>query len=112
MGPHQRGSTPAGSEDPSSPHSPHSNRCGSQRLSMTNPAHPSSTGNASKYRHQRISHHVTSHPDSNQKDVNIKLDLLICFHVCQNSNPADIYVYSKTVECGVQVVLCLFTNSL
>merc|ERR1719328_677982 len=53
--PHQRGSTPAGSEDPSSPHSPHSNRCGSQRLSMMNLAHPSSTGNASKYRLQRTS---------------------------------------------------------
>merc|ERR1712025_1159082 len=107
--PHQRGSTPAGSEAPSSPHSPHSNRCGSLRLSMTNPVHPSSTGNASKCRHKMTLHHMTSQPRLQSEGCRqLKQDLLICFHVCQNSNAADIYL--KTVECGVQVVWCLFTN--
>merc|ERR1719328_862681 len=60
--PHQRESTPAGSEDPSSHHSPHSNRCGSQKLSMTNPAHPSSTENASKCCLKMTSYRLTSQP--------------------------------------------------
>merc|ERR1712029_960888 len=51
--PHQRGSTPAGSEDPSSPHSPHSNRCGSLRLSMMSLVHPSPTASASNLGRQR-----------------------------------------------------------
>merc|ERR1712173_5126 len=45
---HQRGSTPSGSEDPSSLPSPPSNRCGSPSRSMTSPALESSTGSASK----------------------------------------------------------------
>merc|ERR1712226_939993 len=47
--PPQRGNTPYGSEDPSSPLSPPSSRCGSPSRSTTSPAHPSSTGNASKF---------------------------------------------------------------
>merc|ERR1712121_532463 len=46
--PHQRGNTPSGSEDPSLPPSPPSNRCGSPNKNTMNPAHPSSTENASK----------------------------------------------------------------
>merc|ERR1719376_747570 len=46
--PHQRGNTPSGSEDPSLPPSPPSNRCGSPSKSTMSPAHPSCTGNASK----------------------------------------------------------------
>merc|ERR1712158_357257 len=45
---HQSANTLAGSEVPSSHHSPHSNRCGSPRPSMTNLAHPSCTASASK----------------------------------------------------------------
>merc|ERR1711973_110294 len=45
---HQRGSTPSGSEDPSWPPSPPSNRCGSPSKSTTSAAHPLSTGSASK----------------------------------------------------------------
>merc|ERR1739842_47248 len=50
----QRGSTPSGSEDPSWPPSPPSNRCGSPSKSTTSAAHPSSTGSASK----RLHHHI------------------------------------------------------
>merc|ERR1711915_698032 len=46
---HLRGSTPSGSEDPSSLHFPPSNRCGSQSRSMMSVALPLSTGNAFKY---------------------------------------------------------------
>merc|ERR1712025_1329618 len=51
--PHQRGNTPAGSEDPSSHHSPHSNRCGSPRQNMTSLVHPLYTGSASKHHYTR-----------------------------------------------------------
>merc|ERR1719347_1148015 len=44
-----RGSTPSGSEAPSSPLSPLSSRCGSQSRSTTSAAHPLSTGSASKF---------------------------------------------------------------
>merc|ERR1712244_3596 len=44
----QRGSTPFGSEDPSSPPSPPSSRCGSPSRSTTSPAPALSTGSASK----------------------------------------------------------------
>merc|ERR1719259_1263725 len=50
----QRGSTPSGSEDPSWPPSPLSNRCGSLSKSTMSAAHPSSTGSASK----RLHHHI------------------------------------------------------
>merc|ERR1711974_376140 len=43
-----RGSTPFGSEDPSSPPSPPSSRCGSPSRSTTSPAPALSTGSASK----------------------------------------------------------------
>merc|ERR1719297_277669 len=43
-----RGSTPSGSEDPSWPPSPPSNRCGSPSKSMTSAVLPLSTGSASK----------------------------------------------------------------
>ena len=46
--PHQRGSTPSGSEVPSLLPFPPSNRCGSPSRSTTSLAHPSSTGSASK----------------------------------------------------------------
>merc|ERR1711937_1507 len=46
--PHQRGNTPAGSEDPSWLPSPPSQACGSQRPSTRSLAQPSSTANASK----------------------------------------------------------------
>merc|ERR1712080_331357 len=42
------GSTPSGSEDPSSPPSPPSSRCGSPSRSTMSAAPPSSTGSASK----------------------------------------------------------------
>merc|ERR1719348_1985828 len=45
--PHQRGSTPSGSEGPSWPPCPPSSRCGSPSRSTTSPALPSSTGSAS-----------------------------------------------------------------
>merc|ERR1712133_90361 len=45
---HQRGSTLSGSEDPSSPLSPPSSRCGSPSRSMMSPALQLSTENASK----------------------------------------------------------------
>merc|ERR1711973_911242 len=44
----QRGSTLSGSEDPSWPPSPPSNRCGSPSRGTTSAAHPLSTGSASK----------------------------------------------------------------
>merc|ERR1712106_218864 len=44
----QRGSTPSGSEDPSSHLSPPSSRCGSPSRSMTSAVPPLSTGSASK----------------------------------------------------------------
>merc|ERR1711874_818257 len=43
-----RGSTPSGSEDPSSPPSPPSSRCGSPSRSTTSAVPPLSTGSASK----------------------------------------------------------------
>merc|ERR1712080_440550 len=43
-----RGSTPSGSEAPSSPPSPPSSRCGSPSRSTTSAAPPSCTGSASK----------------------------------------------------------------
>merc|ERR1712105_121157 len=46
--PHQRGNTPYGSVAPSWLPSPPSSRCGSPSRSTTSPAHPSSTGSASK----------------------------------------------------------------
>merc|ERR1719268_738962 len=44
----QRGSTLSGSEDPSWPPSPPSNRCGSPSRSTMSAVHPLSTGSASK----------------------------------------------------------------
>jgi len=46
---HQRGNTPYGSEDPSSLHCPHSNRCGSQNKNMMSLAHLLSIENAFKF---------------------------------------------------------------
>merc|ERR1711915_1036450 len=46
---HLRGSTPSGSEDPSSPPFPPSNRCGSPSRSTMSVVHPLSTESASKY---------------------------------------------------------------
>merc|ERR1712142_1123609 len=48
--PHQRGNTPAGSEDPSWLPCPHSQACGSQRPSTRSLAQPSSTENALRRR--------------------------------------------------------------
>merc|ERR1712018_9201 len=65
--PHKRENTPAGSEDLSLPHSPHSNRCGSPRQNMTSLVHPLYTGSASKHhlhqmsQHQMSQHHITQH---------------------------------------------------
>merc|ERR1711915_1150625 len=57
---HQRGNTPAGSEDPSWLPCPHSQACGSQRPSTRSLAQPSSTANASK-RTAAEKHHVRSY---------------------------------------------------
>merc|ERR1712126_406040 len=50
----QRGSTPSGSEDLSSPLSPPSSRCGSPSRSMMNVVPPSYTGSASKLLHKSV----------------------------------------------------------
>merc|ERR1712111_142300 len=51
---HQRGSTLSGSEDPSWPLSPPSNRCGSPSRSTMSLAHPLSTGSVSKHKLQQL----------------------------------------------------------
>merc|ERR1712212_45675 len=69
--PHQRGNTPAGSEDPSWLPCPHSQACGSQRPSTRSLAQPSSTANASK-RTAAEKYHVRSY--GRRKGVEKKKD--------------------------------------
>merc|ERR1711976_401933 len=64
--PHLRGNTPSGSVDPSWLPSPPSSRCGSASRNTTSPAHPLSTGNASKllarrHRHQNLTSALCFH---------------------------------------------------
>merc|ERR1712179_269996 len=68
---HQRGNTPAGSEDPSWLPCPHSQACGSQRPSTRSLAQPSSTANASKCTAAE-KHHVRSY--GRRKGVEKKKD--------------------------------------
>merc|ERR1712173_358705 len=63
---HQRGSTPSGSEDPSSLPSPPSNRCGSPSRSTMSAAHPLSTASASKLK--VVQHSFCKEPNKTVKD--------------------------------------------
>merc|ERR1719233_582873 len=82
---HQRGSTLSGSEDPSSPLSPPSSRCGSPSRSMMSAAHPLSTGSASKqieisysyYEQHPIQHSFTQENNSNNR----RNKFIHCYHI-------------------------------